>query len=120
MAETVRVTGLAETRSAFRKAAAGPKNEFPKALRKVAEPVRQTTSALLAPYSSTTAAGVRSRVKTASVSVQQSLRKTTGDHPNYGGLQMRRGFLPALARNEREIIAGVEDMLDDIIRKAGF
>lgn len=120
MAETVRVTGLAEVRRAFNEVAENTPREFPKELRKVAEPVRAATAALLAPYNSATAAGVKTRIRGASALVQQSMRKTTGQHPNYGGLQMRHGFLPALASNEDEIVKGVEDMLDRVINKAGF
>jgi len=121
MAETIRVIGLKEVRAAFRKLEDAPAREFPKALRRVAEPVKQTTANLLGPYSPRTAAGVRTRIRqTTTATVEQSLRKTTGQHPNYGGLQMRHGFLPALHQHEDDIMRGIEDMLDDMIRRAGF
>lgn len=120
MAGTVRVTGIAEVRAAFKRVADGTTSEFPGQLRKIAEPVRSDTASRIAPYSSSSAAGVKTRLRTTTVLVQQSRRKTTGDHPNFGALQMRRAFIPALESHRDEVMRGVESMVDHLIVKAGF
>ena len=54
------------------------------------------------------AAGYRVRVRQRGVEVEQSLRKTTGKHPEYGSAQMRHGLIPAAKAKEPEFVAGVE------------
>lgn len=84
------------------------------ALREVAEPVRAEAASLFSTVDPRSAAGYRVRVRQRGVSVEQSLRKTTGQHPEYGALQMREALLPALARKEREIEQGMEEAIDRI------
>lgn len=67
------------------------------------------------------AAGFRPRVRRgALVVVEQRRRRTTGQHPEYGALQMRRALLPALKANEANVIAAVEYLLDQSAYEAGF
>lgn len=66
-----------------------------------------------------TAEGLKVRVRTSGafglVQVEQSKRKTTSEHPEYGGAVMRHGLLPArtaeLARAERTLEARVVGVL---------
>lgn len=54
------------------------------------------------------AAGYRVRVRQRGIEVEQSIRKTTGRHPEYGAAQMRHGLIPAAKAKEPEFVAGVE------------
>lgn len=58
----------------------------------------KTTSRLQSPKS---AAGYRTYVRERGVSVEQSLRKTTGLRPDWGRSQMRDSLVPALLENEQ-------------------
>src|SRR5215831_10094165 len=60
------------------------------------------------------AIGYRTRVRQRGVIVEQSLRRTTGKHPKYGRLQMRRALLPALAHQEPQTIRKMEQALDHV------
>lgn len=51
------------------------------------------------------------------MAVEQSIRKTTGKHPEYGSLQMRRALLPALMANQVEMERELERTLDRISRE---
>lgn len=83
-------------------------------LRKAAEHVRLDGAQLFAPTDARSAAGYRTRVRQRGVAVEQSLRRTTGTRPNFGGLQMRRALLPALERNEERTVRETEDALERI------
>jgi hypothetical protein len=64
--------------------------------------------------------GFRTRVRGGSVFVEQSRGRTTGEHPEFGVLQMERALLPALSGREDEVTRSLEDMLDTLGRKGGF
>lgn len=83
-------------------------------LRDVGEIVRRDAAARFATYDTRSAAGFKVRVRQRGVAVEQSLRRTTGKHPQYGALQMTRALLPALADKEGEIEAAFSEALDKI------
>lgn len=60
------------------------------------------------------AAGYRTRVRQRGVAVEQSLRKTTGQHPEWGAYQMRHALLPALADNAEETNRRMQTALDAV------
>lgn len=66
------------------------------------------------PYNARTAANYRVVVRQRGVAVDQRLRKTTGLHPEYGALQMRKALLPALAANQELIERELERALDRV------
>lgn len=113
-AQTLRVKGYREFLRAASRAEKESKKEVRAALREVAEPVRAEAASLFETVDPRSAAGYRVRVRQRGVSVEQSLRKTTGKHPEFGALQMREALLPALARKEGEIERGMEDAIDRI------
>jgi hypothetical protein len=78
------------------------------------ELVRADAVPRLAKYSTRSAAGLRVRVRQRGVEVEQSLRKTTGVHPQFGALQMRKALLPALYRKQDEIVAEFDKALDEV------
>jgi hypothetical protein len=89
-------------------------------LRDLAKPVQQTAASLAGPYSGATAAGFKIRLRRFEVTVEQSLRKTTGLRPDYGALQMRRMLEPALEQEEGKIEPEISRMLDVLHARYGF
>lgn len=73
-------------------------------LAEVAEPVRDEASRLFSRYSPKSASGYRIRTeKPGEVDVYQSIGPSTGEHPEWGALQMTEAFLPALDRKSKEV-----------------
>jgi hypothetical protein len=68
-----------------------------------------------------TAEGFKTRVRaTGLVVVEQTIRKTTGLHPEYGGLMMTKALLPARAATLDEATAIVERKVVVTLHRAGF
>ena len=61
-----------------------------------------------------TAAGLRTRVRQRGVSVEQSLRKTTGLRPDYGRLQQGYGD-QALEDKRGDVVEKYEDGMDRVV-----
>ncbi len=61
------------------------------------------------------ASGFKVRVRQRGVEVEQSLRKTTGMHPEWGKVQMRHGLLPALYGSEAAITAEFDRAMDKVV-----
>jgi hypothetical protein len=83
-------------------------------LRQAGEHVRLEAGARFATTDPRSAAGYRTRVRQRGVAVEQSLRRTTGQHPGYGALQMRRALEPALYSNEARTVREMEQAIDRI------
>lgn len=86
-------------------------------LKRLAEPVARTARhrADEEGYGCKTVTGLQAGVRYATAVVRQQNRKTTGKHPEFGDLQMRKVLLPALREHEPEIVAGVEKLLDRML-----
>ena len=84
------------------------------------EIVRADAATMFAPVSSRSAGGYRVRVRAKGVAVAQSLKRTTGFHPQFGSLQMKQALMPAMARNQDEVEKQFTQMLDEIGRREGF
>jgi hypothetical protein len=82
--------------------------------RKVGARVQRDAATSIAPINARTAGGYRTVVRQRGVAVEQSIRKTTGLHPEYGSLQMRRALIPALWANEDDLIRDLEQALDRV------
>lgn len=112
-AATTRVHGYREFQSAIRRADKETKKVVRDAGRASGEVVRRDWSNRLVFIDARSAAGLRTRVRTRGVSVEQSIRRTTGQRPDYGALQMRRG-VASLEENEREVVRTYEAGMDDV------
>jgi hypothetical protein len=110
----VRVLGLSELLRAAREAGKATNVEVREALRKSGEIVQADAAPRLAKYSTTSAAGLKVRVRQRGVGVEQSLRKTTGTRSDYGKLQMRN-LLQAVAKTEPAWMAEFDQALDTIV-----
>lgn len=100
--ETLAVEGFANLIKGFRAYDRGFKTRARQVLRQVGEGTRADAANTMAPFSQKTAAGYKVAVRQRGIEVRQSVRKTTGRHPEYGAFQMRNALLPARARNAPE------------------
>jgi hypothetical protein len=119
-AGAVRVRGLRELQRDFRKMGGILPRETKEALRKSAEPVRAEAQSLFSPISAESAAGYRVAVRARGVAVEQRKGRTTGQHPEFGALQMRRALLPALELRRDDVIDGLDQMLGRLAGENGF
>src|SRR3954468_2451228 len=81
-------------------------------LRHAGDATRAAATSRLAAVDTRSAAGYKVRVRQRGVAVEQSLRKTTGQHPEWGAYQMRHALLPALHDTEEETNRRMEAALD--------
>jgi hypothetical protein len=89
-------------------------------LRSAGQVVQREAAQLFAPVSPRSAAGYKVRVRRRGVAVEQSLRPTTGEHPEFGALQMRTALLPALERHEPDVVRQIEAIVDKVIARHGL
>lgn len=115
----VRVRGLRETVSAFRKYDRALGTELRNELKKAAEPVAASARSKVTRWQGASTK-IAPRASGASVFVRQNARKVTGRRGDFGALQMRRAFIPALQENEEKVLSEVEDALDRFASSAGF
>lgn len=116
--QTIRVKGLRSLLRATDAAGKETKKLVRDTLRKTAEPVRADAARRFAPIDPRSASryGISVR-RTGTVSVEQRLRRTTGKHPEFGRLQMRRALIPALEANEQRVVADLDDALERLARE---
>ena len=106
------VRGYKEFLRACNHADKATKKEVRLILKDVGNVVRRDAASRFSAVSTKTAAGYRTVVRQRGVSVEQSLRKTTGLHPEYGSRQMRQALLPALHENEERLRLEMEHAVD--------
>ena len=118
----VRVKGYREFVRAINRAGPETKAAVTIALKAIGEPVREDAARRLETYSQRSVAshkrsaqGFKVKVNVNTLKVQQSIRKTTGKHPEYGALQMRRALLPARTANNLRTREEFEKALDVVV-----
>lgn len=111
---TLQVKGYTELLRALKTADRETKREVRGTLRAVGDIVRSEAVARFSPINARSAGGYRTRVRQRGVAVEQSLRKTTGVHPEWGSYQMRHALLPALMANEDSTERAMEHALDRV------
>jgi hypothetical protein len=84
-------------------------------LREAADVVREDAAQRFQGYDSKTAAGFRIRSRIGEVFVEQRLRKTTRQHPEYGTLQMMAALEPALDAKSGEVEERVDQALSELV-----
>jgi hypothetical protein len=120
MAETVRIVGAKEVERSFRQLRKDVLRELRPALREAGNLVRADAQSNFSSIDARSAAGYKVRVRKRGVAVEQSLRRTTGQHPSYGALQMRRALLPALNSKGPEALRLIDQAINQAERDAGF
>jgi hypothetical protein len=118
-AATVRITGLKELQRALRQVDKSLGADFKNELKKAGEPVARSAAAKLARYQGAST-NVRVHALGKGVFVRQQARKVTGLRGDFGAVQMRNAFEPALDENQHRIVSDVEDALGRWINSAGF
>jgi hypothetical protein len=114
-AETLRVKGYKEFLIACDHAGKETRKEVRSTFRKVGDIVKVDARARFRNSDHKSAMGLRTVVRQRGVSVEQSLRKTSGKHPEYGGWQMRHVLVPALDAKEREVEREMEHAIDKVV-----
>lgn len=108
-----RVRGYNEFQRAIRRADKESRTETRAAFRESGDVLRVEWANRLRVISAKSAAGLRTRVRTRGISVEQTIGKTTGLRPDFGALQKRRG-VASLEAKRREIEHSFEKALDRI------
>src|SRR5262245_32678945 len=80
--------------------------------RQTGDRVRNDATARFTDVDPRSASGYKTRVRQRGIAVEQSIPKTTGQHPEYGALQMRQALLPALMTNQDDLMDDLERALD--------
>lgn len=120
METTLRVEGLKELQRAFRQVDDELRKDMQKGLQKVAKIVADDAKSRLdSRYGGGAGRYIRARVKGTS-GIAESRARSTGAHPNFGGLVMRHGLIPARAAKADQVRREFETMLDKLGRGAGF
>ena len=111
---SLRVDGYQDFMRACAKADSATKRAVRATFRDVGDPVKRDAAALFSDIDARSAAGYRTVVRQRGVAVEQKFRKTTGKHPEFGALQMRRALVPALEENEAETNRAFEHAIDHV------
>jgi hypothetical protein len=111
---TLRVDGYRQLMQALAKSDKASRKAVRDELRQAGEHVRVDAAGRFLSTDPRTAGGYKTRVRQRGVAVEQSLRRTTGKHPEYGALQMRRALVPALDANEDRTVRELEQAIDRI------
>ena len=111
---TLRVEGYTQLLRALAAADIEQKRELRKTLREIGDVVKRDAIQRFTPIDAHSAGGYRTRVRQRGVAVEQSLRKTTGAHPEWGSLQMRKALLPALMSREDDTERAMETAMDRV------
>lgn len=112
--ETIRVRGLREFIRATDHAGKETKREVRHAFREIGDLVKVDWQGRFPERNAKSAAGLRTIVRQRGVSVEQTLRKTTGQHPEFGAWQMRRGGA-ALTAEEQNVDRKLEHTIDTLV-----
>ena len=99
---------------------AGTRRAMTAGLREAAWPVQSDTKSRLRRYNDISLDTIGIAVRISGVAVIQRAKKTTGERPDFGALQMRKGFIPALWDNREETERAVGIAFDELVRLSGF
>jgi hypothetical protein len=119
MRVAVRAHGLRELNRSIRKLDGQLGKDLQAELRKAAEPVAASARSKLTRYQGVSL-DVRPVALVGSVRVRQQQRKVTGLRGDFGVLQMRNAFIPALDENEGRVVSDLEAALDRFINNSGL
>lgn len=119
-AETIRVKGYKETARALGKVNKGAKLALFKGLRDAAAPIAADAQARLSGYRGMSTSTIKPSAQIRGVFVIQRAKKKTGQHPDFGALQMREGLIPALDAGAGNIEVKVEEAFTALFVFGGF
>lgn len=110
----LRLKGYDEFLRACRAAGRQTEREVRSTFRKVGDIVKVDAASRFERYHPKSAAGYRTIVRQRGVSVEQSLRKTTGNREDFGRLQMRKALIPAGEAKRDEVVREMEQAVENI------
>lgn len=116
---SVRIRGLREVQSAFRRLGVEVGPELKKGLKEAAEPVAAAARGMIGRYPGASTSTIKPYSSTKGAVVRQSASKRGGKHPQFGALQMGH-LLASLEQEEPAVIRAVENLMDDLTREEGF
>jgi hypothetical protein len=93
------------------------KRDARRILARAGQAIEQDAAARIAPKDARSASGYRTSVRQRGIVVRQSLRKTTGLHPEWGAYQMRHGLIPARGAQMPETTRALEHAMDEIANR---
>lgn len=111
---TLKVRGYREFLRAVASMDKETKKEVRAAFRQAAQAVRVDATRRFSEYDERSAKGYRIIVRQRGVAVEQRYRKTTGKHPEFGPLQMRKALLPAAVAKAKVVEREMERALDRV------
>jgi hypothetical protein len=111
---TLRVEDFEKFMLIIAKADRATKKALRDEVRQAGTAVRDDAKGKFDRYDPKSAAGYRVVVRQRGVAVEQKYRKTTGQHPKFGTLQMTKALLPALDENTDNTTRAVNAALDRI------
>lgn len=111
----VRIRGLREFQSAIRRASAESRKTVRDGLKEAARPVVEAAKAKEGRWAGASIGTIGPRVTGRSVFVTQRARKVTGLRGDFGALQMKDAFIPALEENQEEVVHEVEKAFDRML-----
>lgn len=123
MSAALEVEGLRELLAALKQVEHRIYPELVAAMREVGDVVRDDARRRFSPVDRFSAQGFETRVRPSSealVIVGQRLRKTTGNHPEWGARQMREALLPARHAKYDEANEILEKRMGRLLRAHGF
>lgn len=109
------VKGYREFRRGINAADRAHYHEVYEGLKRAGEVVKDDSYRRFRTYSEKSASGFRVRSRIGGVYVEQKLRKTTGHHPEYGALQMRKALLPSLESQRADVQKELEKAFDKLV-----
>lgn len=121
MAEaSVKVKGLNQLVRALNKVDKELAKEIRSEIREVAKVVQDDARSRFMGVDARSAMGLRASARGGRGFVGQRYKRTTGHHPEFGSLQMRKALLPALGSKQDEVVRRLEEMIDRLGNRAGF
>lgn len=117
----VKVHGLREVNAAFGKIDKKLRAELGNDLKEAAAPVvKETRRIESGRWRGASLGTIRAKRSGLRVFVEQSQKKTTGQHPEFGSLQMREALIPALKDQTPQVFREVDQVLNRYANIAGF
>jgi hypothetical protein len=116
----VHVRGLRELDRSLGKVNRDAQKSVREGLKEAARPVVEAAKAKEGRWGGASIGTIGPRMVARGVFVTQRARKVTGLRGDFGALQMRQAFIPALEENEEEIVREVEHAIDVLLLGAGF
>jgi hypothetical protein len=117
---TVKVEGLSEAVRALDAVDRKAKLTILKGLREAAAPIAVDIRRDLSKYNDMSLGTIRPSAGVRGVYIRQYAKRVTGERPDFGALQMRRGFLPEAYKHEGDLAAAADRALAELIYREGL